>query len=193
MLTAGCARFLRVDPAPPRRPEALRIGGLDEHHRRQSLSQWQAGRPGLRSISLSAVRPIAPNSSGSDCSSRTKRSCVNSRRITTCIRWRSRTRSSHTSCQSSTSMATSCSWWCAQPSRGRPNLLWRDLGLRWRYLHHQRSPRIGARAFRAPSAARIVSRAAPARRRLRASRYSRLHCRRLPADRRSDRGGSARD
>ena len=27
--------------------EALRIGGLDEHHRRQSLSQWQAGRPGL--------------------------------------------------------------------------------------------------------------------------------------------------
>src|SRR4029077_14323712 len=35
---------------------------------------------------------------------------------------------------------------CApSPSRGRPNRLWRDRGLRWRYLHHQRSPRIGAR------------------------------------------------
>src|ERR1700750_206664 len=45
------------------------------------------------------------------------------------------------------------------PSRGWPNLLWRDLGLLWRKLHHQRSPRIGARAFRAPSAVRIVSRA----------------------------------
>jgi hypothetical protein len=43
----GCGRFLRLDPVPPRRPEARRIGGLDEHHRRQSLSQWQADRPGL--------------------------------------------------------------------------------------------------------------------------------------------------
>jgi hypothetical protein len=33
-------RFLRIDRAPPRRREALRIGGLNEHHRRQSLSQW---------------------------------------------------------------------------------------------------------------------------------------------------------
>jgi hypothetical protein len=33
-------RFLRLDRAPPRRREALRIGGLNEHHRRQSLSQW---------------------------------------------------------------------------------------------------------------------------------------------------------
>ena len=108
-------RFLRLDRAPPPRPEALRIGGLDEHHRRQSLSQWQADRPGLarsagplcnRSLRIRLDRTVRAERGGAA-------STPGELRLAPAG---DRGRAPRTpAAQSSTSMATSCSSSRAQP------------------------------------------------------------------------------
>ena len=117
MLSAGAdvysALILRRRGVPRRCDKRL-----DEHHRRKSLSQRQADRPGLAGSAGPLCNRSVRIRLDRSCSSRARRSCAKLQEITTCTRWRSRTRSSHTSCQSSTSMSKilrACSWWRAQP------------------------------------------------------------------------------